>query len=238
MLLNPYWMRPHRDHNDDHKKRQQGTVQFWLYAMWRCWRLFTDRRCSHSSIGNYICATGSRNGIDSQVKAGSVQVTRLRSQHPGPNAGIASARAFKLGTTPLDLLLSGLWGCTSLVVMSEKDIWMSHFWEAPNIRADRFDADVMAAMRSGTASVPSLTALVNQGAFSPDSKPRIVLYTDWDSGLGPGAFACPDQIDAISTYLTTELHLPAPDVVGYSPDYANEGSATYDLTNTRGKILF
>ncbi|KAK8868227.1 hypothetical protein PGQ11_006805 [Apiospora arundinis] len=49
------------------------------------------------------------------------------------------------------LAVSGLWGCTSVVVVSTQGAWASHFWENPSFRGgdERFEADVIRRLHLG-----------------------------------------------------------------------------------------
>lgn len=51
---------------------------------------------------------------------------------PGPES---TGFARELKNVAFDVAISGLYGCTTVVVVSESAMWISHFWEVPAFRA-------------------------------------------------------------------------------------------------------
>ncbi|KAI4210300.1 MAG: hypothetical protein LQ351_006824 [Letrouitia transgressa] len=58
--------------------------------------------------------------------------------------------------TPRHLYVAGLFGCTSVVIISEIGVWFSHHWEAPSFEADdeTFDRQVLSEIRDGDPEDP------------------------------------------------------------------------------------
>lgn len=42
---------------------------------------------------------------------------------------LSSAQLATWGETPKDVYVNGLYGCTSVVIISHGGVWMSHYWE-------------------------------------------------------------------------------------------------------------
>lgn len=57
---------------------------------------------------------------------------------------------------PMRLFLAGLFGCVSLVVVSEMGVWFSHHWEAPSFLGNdhRFEREVLSTIRDGDLEDP------------------------------------------------------------------------------------
>lgn len=54
------------------------------------------------------------------------------------------------------LYVAGLFGCTSVVIISEMRVWFSHHWEAPSFEGDdaRFEREVLSTIRDGDPDDP------------------------------------------------------------------------------------
>ena len=86
--------------------------------------------------------------------------------------------------------VKGLYGCTSLVIVTLKGVFVSHIWEVPMFinpngtpTSDSFFSTVFTELRDGTARCPSLRTLVGDnnspGPLHARYKPRIFLFTPW-----------------------------------------------------------
>lgn len=53
----------------------------------------------------------------------------------------SSAKFDDFENSPNFMMVAGLFGCTSVTVVSEKGAWMSHHWEAPGFGPGTSDAD-------------------------------------------------------------------------------------------------
>ena len=94
------------------------------------------------------------------------EVERTGTEPRWPESGTTSATYKELGTSQFNLLLAGLWGCTSVVVMSQKAIWMSHIWESPAPQSEtQIESDVVDAMVFGTSDVLNLLDLEVKDSF-------------------------------------------------------------------------
>lgn len=91
----------------------------------------------------------------------------------------SSALARQLGTRPLNVAVQGLYGCTSVLVVSQQGTWMSHFWEGSSFKSQQaFQADVLNTIcrGDGTNWMPGLTQYTPRGGqFAPLPK---TAYTD------------------------------------------------------------
>ena len=96
----------------------------------------------------------------------------------------SSAIAYNLGATRFDLAVQGLYGCTSLIIISTQGVWMSHLWEDPSFAVNNvvnqanFQAQVLDRLGpgDGTPDFPGLTQYLN-GQFAADTKPVAIIMT-------------------------------------------------------------
>ena len=96
----------------------------------------------------------------------------------------SSAIAYNLGATRFDLAVQGLFGCTSLIIISTQGVWMSHLWEDPSFAVNgvvnqaNFQAQVLDRLGpgDGTPEFPGLTQYLN-GQFAADTKPVAIIMT-------------------------------------------------------------
>ena len=96
----------------------------------------------------------------------------------------SSALAFGLGPNRFDVAVQGLYGCTSLIIVSTQGVWMSHLWENPSFQVGgvvnqaNFQAHVLDRLGpgDGTAGFPGLNQYLNS-EFAPDTKPVAILMT-------------------------------------------------------------
>lgn len=96
----------------------------------------------------------------------------------------SSAIAYNLGASRFDLAVQGLYGCTSLIIVSTQGVWMSHLWENPSFQVGgvvnqaNFQAHVLNRLGpgDGTAGFPGLTQYLNT-QFAADTKPVAIIMT-------------------------------------------------------------
>ncbi|MCJ1268401.1 hypothetical protein MMC22_008289 [Lobaria immixta] len=92
---------------------------------------------------------------------------------------------------PMRLFLAGLFGCVSLIVVSEMGVWFSHYWEAPSFLGgdDRFQREDLSTIRDGDLEdpirMPGLIPLGKDGKIlSPEFNVKIFISMpktrDWD----------------------------------------------------------
>lgn len=96
---------------------------------------------------------------------------------------ISNAITAPFGGEPYNGAVFGLYGCTSVIVVSRKGVWLSHFYEAPTFEKGEeamFDRDVLDAMSFGDGSteMPPLGPLTNSGGvFIRDAQPEAIILT-------------------------------------------------------------
>ncbi|KAF2106646.1 hypothetical protein BDV96DRAFT_328330 [Lophiotrema nucula] len=110
------------------------------------------------------------------------------------NTGVPTTVFRDFWTNPVKFGIVNLYGCTSVMVISELAFWASHFWEIPAFRADesatalspKFQSDVLDWISStefcwitlrGQTRSSSLACEVGRGRFSPLWSPQIVILT-------------------------------------------------------------
>jgi hypothetical protein len=101
---------------------------------------------------------------------------------PGKTGGLSNAVRVSFGDQAFTSVLMGLRGCSSLIVVSEKALWISHLWEAPSFLTN--DADFKAQVLDsidvgdGTDYMPGLRQYtVPGGVFAPETNPQAVIVT-------------------------------------------------------------
>ncbi|KAK5135447.1 hypothetical protein LTR08_005235 [Meristemomyces frigidus] len=180
---------------------------------------------------------------------------------PGGTGGSSSAllREFE-GTTRLSMTVQGLYGCTSLVLISRKGVYMSHMFENPGfIKYDDdgwptlsdFDADIGDAIPNGDGTIiatgspvdgepwlPSLNLLSNAGSiFDPNQEGgvRAFIITPGPLALAdPGPYRYNYDISRLMTWVQGKFDANAAAYIYTSTD--NQQS-NYQYSAT-GKILF
>ena len=82
------------------------------------------------------------------------------------------------------IYVAGLFGCTSVVIVSELGVWFSHHWEAPSFEGDdaRFEREVLSTIRDGDpddpARMPGPFPLAEGGGIlNPTSNVQIFIST-------------------------------------------------------------
>lgn len=100
-------------------------------------------------------------------------------QFAGLPKGISSSRFEPFVTDEFNMLVEGLRGCTSIMVVSRKGAWSSHLWESPAFTTTRFQQDVIDYMRdgrpNGEANTEPLGSLVDQGVFGDDTTKIFIM---------------------------------------------------------------
>ncbi|KAH7118659.1 hypothetical protein B0J13DRAFT_569518 [Dactylonectria estremocensis] len=127
--------------------------------------------------------------------------------------------------------VNGIYGCTAVIIVSEKGVYLSHIWENPGFIDNNwnptddafFDANVFGALRDGTADAQSITALVgdddNPGVLNAIYSPKVFVLTPFTYVAG--------QVDP--TGVTTEFRYQdraqqlADSLVGILPGSSDSG---------------
>lgn len=121
--------------------------------------------------------------------------------------GLTSSRFEPYLANEINILVQGLRGCTSIMVVSRQGAWASHMWESPGFTV-RFQEDVIDYMLygrlNGEANTQPLSALVNQQVFG-DQTTRIFIMTPATIDLDlkenlPGASLTQNQGDNIALF--------------------------------------
>lgn len=94
-----------------------------------------------------------------------------------------------------DAVVFGLYGCTAVLITSQKGMWMGHFYESPSFSSGQavFQKDVLDAMRTGDQIVdgdgnrvmPGINEeMGTNGIFSPETTTTAVILTVQDPATG------------------------------------------------------
>ncbi len=123
----------------------------------------------------------------------------------------SSALAFGLGTNRFDVAVQGLYGCTSLIIISTAGVWMSHLWEDPSFAVNgvvnqaNFQAQILDRLGpgDGTADFPGLNQYLNS-EFAADTKPVAIIMTPRNrANPQPGVLMFQNQITQLSEKVQT-----------------------------------
>ena len=148
-----------------------------------------------------------------------------------------------------DAAVHGLYGCTSVVVVSRSAMWISHFWEIPSFRAkkenwgrprvqediDNFNDQVIGQMQNGGPDIVGLTQFTAPGGqFDSLQKPVWAIVTPRANDGVASTYRYGPEVDAIKGVLGN-LFPDAPPVV---VDYVADGNPIAQTFTATGKILF
>lgn len=123
----------------------------------------------------------------------------------------SSALAFGLGTNRFDVAVQGMFGCTSLIIISTAGVWMSHFWADPSFEVNgvinqaNFQAHILNRLGpgDGTNQFPGLTQYLNN-EFAADTKPVAIIMTPrFRVNPQPGVLQFQNQITQLSDQVQT-----------------------------------
>lgn len=122
---------------------------------------------------------------------------------------LSSAMTRPFEKTPMHLYVAGLFGCTSVVIISEMGVWFSHHWEAPSFDVDdaRFEREVLSTIRNGDpddpARMPGPSPLAEEGGtLNPKSNVEIFISTPKNVDDGKERFE--SRVNKIVDLLTGE----------------------------------
>lgn len=164
----------------------------------------------------------------------------------GTNGGPSTGFARVLGNEGYDAAVHGLYGCTSVVVVSQAGMWISHFWEIPSFRATEatwrqprtapdianFNDDVIDQMQNGGDDIPGLRQFTATGGpFAAVQRPVWAIITP--RGSTPESWLYEPEVNQIKDVLEDLFPGPLPVIIDYVPR-----SDSYSQQNTAsGKIL-
>lgn len=119
----------------------------------------------------------------------------------------SSALFFPLLNQRLNVAVAGLYGCTSLVIVSTQGVWMSHFFEVPSFQnQENFKTQVLDVLGpgDGTSNMPGLNQYLGEGkAFGPNTNPRAFIITPQDRiNPQPNVYMYSDMIDQLRDSIT------------------------------------
>jgi hypothetical protein len=128
-------------------------------------------------------------------------------QHP-PGRGISSSIQIPFGRIKGPFGVGRLHGCTSVIVISEASVWISHLWEEPAFRQGQslFEREVLDFLSSGSGSGSQLMPGLNHNTdYLPDKDPRIFVITPQPEEGPAGAIQYLDQVQQIKSHLSNLL---------------------------------
>lgn len=182
----------------------------------------------------------------------------FRLLYDSDNESQSVGKFFKLGNQRLDATVSGLYGCTAVIVVSGAGMWLAHFWEVPSFRDDeaddggwdevldrpeprseadraRFMKEVLLPMQQGGPRIPGLRQYINPGSpFHRSQRVEYAIITPRLPGSEAGRYEYEPEVREISAVMD---HL-FPDAHSVVIDYERKPDAfSQDLT-AAGKLLF
>ena len=120
---------------------------------------------------------------------------------------LSSAMTRDFEKSPRVLFVSGLVGCTSVVIISEKGVWFSHHWEVNHFERDdaTFEKGVLKAIQYGDPAsfiaMPAAFPLAQgDGILNPKNNVQIFISTPKDPITGIEMFQA--RVDKIVDLLT------------------------------------
>jgi hypothetical protein len=150
-----------------------------------------------------------------------------------PPESNSNAITATFGEVPYNGVVFGLYGCTSVIVVSRKGVWLSHFWDSPSFMEDKgvsFKHDVLDAMTygDGSAEMPPLEPMTKEdGIFVRDAQPEAIIIT-------PDEREYTIQID----HIMDELEELMPQIPITVHEYSRPGSRRAEPWNSPlGKVV-
>jgi len=124
------------------------------------------------------------------------------------------------GDQPFTMAVQGLFGCTTVVVVSRRGVWMSHFWEVPSFLSwERFQQDIIHYMWYGddTPEMPGIYQYTNPGKlFSLENHPATLIITPRSRTCRtPGDYEFRPMVEEIRHSLKILIPTVEPIVVDY-----------------------
>lgn len=197
-----------------------------------------------------VLPTPSTNGIATFINYQTDHATRV------PLVGYVSTALFeRLINERLDMAVTGLWGCTSVIVVSKKGVYMSHFWEGDLKDFERaFNPVVRSLLFGNGVRIPRILAF-REMFFDPESEPATIIVTPrkspivWKRNDGsspdeiqqplPGELQYPDTIRKLKAILQIQFKDPVSNpIVPIIVDYIADKNKKTRENNVSGKVLF
>ncbi|KAL9130925.1 MAG: hypothetical protein Q9217_001028, partial [Psora testacea] len=167
----------------------------------------------------------------------------------GSNGGASTGFARQLVNRRYDAAVHGLYGCTSVVVVSQSGMWISHFWEVPSFRSSQqtwggprtaadianFNDHVINQMQNGGPDIPGLRQFTGPGGrFDTIQRPIWAIVTPRGNSGVAGTYRYGEEVNKIKDVLHNLFPSSPEVVIDYQPR-SDENSQTYSAS---GKILF
>ena len=164
------------------------------------------------------------------------------------HAGLSTGWGRSLINQRYDAAVHGLYGCTSIVVISRTAVWISHFWEVPSFRAtsanwgqprvqadiDNFNDQVIEQMQNGGPNIAGLTQFTAPGGqFHSLQNPVWAIVTPRANDGVASTYRYDPEVTAIRGVLGS-LFPGAPPVV---VDYVANSDPIAQASTATGKIL-
>ncbi|PPJ52710.1 hypothetical protein CBER1_11354 [Cercospora berteroae] len=139
---------------------------------------------------------------------------------PVEGYGLSSADYIDFTGDYIDIAVQGLYGCTSIVVVSKRGAWMSHLFELPSIVLEEFWSDINPAIFNGDGDrLQALNKLTRTGQmFDPAKKTenelKVFIMTPDDSPRrrgaprewwGDGTVQYPQQVAELKKLMSEKL---------------------------------
>ncbi|KAL8731409.1 MAG: hypothetical protein Q9181_004310 [Wetmoreana brouardii] len=148
----------------------------------------------------------------------------------GTNGGPSTGFARPLANQRYDAAVGGLYGCTSVVIVSQAGMWISHFWEIPSFRATwatwmqprtapdiaNFNDHVIDQMQNGGNDIPGLRQFTAAGGEF-DAAQRPVWATVTPRGLTSNSWRYEPEVNEIKGVLGNLFSASAPVIIDYEP---------------------
>ncbi len=163
--------------------------------------------------------------------------------------GISSALTTPLRALPLNMVVQGMYGCTSVIVISKGLVWGSHLWEGEGFQSgeNSFKASIINVLGpgDGTPEMPGLSQFTAVGGrLSLATNPEVFIVTPGFVS-GSGAMFYPEKVREITDRLKEILGENVPvepilyDPVDKPPEPdSDEGSDEDDEWTPDGRFLF
>ncbi|KAI6816014.1 hypothetical protein KC340_g15498, partial [Hortaea werneckii] len=152
---------------------------------------------------------------------------------------------------PFSMTVQGLYGCTSIILISRRGVYMSHLFENPGF-TDNFQTDIAQAIPNGDTTPISIGSLFDGQPWCPDLRSQSAAGGTFDPNqeggvktilVTPGPYISdtttnlyryPNEINVIRTWLSNTFGSEPSDHVYTSTDnfMSNEQGVSF------GKVLF
>ncbi|KAI7156459.1 hypothetical protein KC349_g6266 [Hortaea werneckii] len=152
---------------------------------------------------------------------------------------------------PFSMTVQGLYGCTSIILISRRGVYMSHLFENPGF-TDNFQTDIAQAIPNGDSTPIAIGSLfdgqpwcpdlrsqsASGGTFDPNQeggvKTILVTPGPYISDTTTNVYRYPNEVDVIRTWLSNTFGSEPSDHVYTSTDnfMSNEQGVSF------GKVLF